>query len=87
MGTDPFTIESFYRHVREGRLTAVRCVNCNLKLLPPRPLCPRCLSTAMEWIELKGKGRIITFTVITRRLESSRIRPPTSTLWWSSTGG
>jgi len=62
--SEPFTIESFYRHVGEGRLTAARCLNCDSMLLPPRPLCPVCLASDMEWLELGGKGKVKTFTVI-----------------------
>lgn len=33
-------------------------------LLPPRPLCPLCLSSDLEWLELGGRGKVKTFTVI-----------------------
>lgn len=75
-GSEPFTIESFYRHIGEGRLTAARCLRCDSTLLPPRPLCPRCLSADMEWIQLGGRGRVETFTVIHVAPEEFRDQVP-----------
>ncbi len=33
-------------------------------IIPPRPYCPDCRSSEGEWRELKGSGRILTYTVI-----------------------
>jgi uncharacterized OB-fold protein len=60
----PFTIDQFYRFVGEKRLMAAKCKNCGLLLVPPRPMCMNCLSTDLEWAELKRRGRILTYTVI-----------------------
>ena len=60
----PFTIDQFYRFVGEKRLMAAKCKGCGLILVPPRPMCVNCLSTDLEWTELKPRGRILTYTVI-----------------------
>ena len=60
----PHTIESFYRFVGEGKLMASKCRECGRLILPPRPVCPHCHSTAMEWVQLSGRGKIKTYTVI-----------------------
>lgn len=62
--SNSFTIESFYKYIKEGELKVSRCVECCTSMLPPRPICPKCLSEKMEWVKLKGKGKIKTFTVI-----------------------
>ena len=59
-----FTIESFYNLAREGKLMAAKCSKCGTLLLPPRPVCTNCLSEDFEWVELKGKGKLLTYTVI-----------------------
>ena len=59
-----FTIESFYNLVKEGKLMAAKCNRCGTLLLPPRPVCTNCLSEDFEWVELKGKGKLLTYTVI-----------------------
>jgi len=60
----PLTVESFYKFVSERRLMAAKCVECGSVLLPPRPLCPRCYSSNLTWVQLKGVGKLETFTII-----------------------
>ena len=62
--THPFTIEQFYRFASQKRLMAARCSNCGNLLLPPRPMCPKCLSTDLTWVELEKRGKLLTYTVI-----------------------
>lgn len=60
----PFTIESFYSYIGQKRLMAAKCKNCGKLILPPRPVCPACYSKEMEWVQLSGKGKVETYTVI-----------------------
>jgi uncharacterized OB-fold protein len=60
----PFTIDSFYKFVSEGKLMAAKCGNCGTLLLPPKPVCAKCFSTDFRWIALKGKGNLLSYTVI-----------------------
>jgi uncharacterized OB-fold protein len=60
----PFTIEEFYRFAGEKRLMAARCSKCGELLLPPRPMCTKCLSTDLKWVELEKRGRLLTYTTI-----------------------
>jgi len=59
-----FTIESFYKLVGERKLTAAKCGECKSILLPPRPICPHCYSSNLTWFQLKGMGKLETFTTI-----------------------
>jgi len=59
-----FTIESFYKFVGEGKLMGAKCNKCGNVMLPPRPMCTQCFNKEMKWIELKPKGRLLTYTVI-----------------------
>jgi uncharacterized OB-fold protein len=59
-----FTIESFYKFVSEGKLMAAKCSKCGTLLLPPKPVCTKCFSTAFRWVELRGKGKLLSYTVI-----------------------
>lgn len=43
---------------------ASRCQKCRRLFLPPRPLCINCHSNKMEWVQLKGRGKLVTFTLI-----------------------
>jgi len=60
----PFTIESFYAFIGEKRLMAAKCDDCETLLLPPRPVCTKCFSTDLKWVELKKGGKLLTYTVI-----------------------
>lgn len=59
-----FTIESFYKFVSKRKIMAAKCNKCGTLLLPPRPVCTKCLSTDFKWVELRGKGKLLSYTVI-----------------------
>jgi len=59
-----FTIESFYKLVGKKRLMAAKCEKCGALLLPPRPLCSKCFSKDLRWVELGKKGKLVSYTVI-----------------------
>ena len=61
---EPFTIEQFYKFLQQGKLMAGKCVKCGKVHLPPRPLCSNCYSTEFNWVQVSGKGKLITYTVI-----------------------
>jgi len=60
----PFTIESFYSLIAERKLMAAKCKRCGKLLVPPRPMCTDCYSKDLEWTQLKGEGKLLTYTVI-----------------------
>jgi hypothetical protein len=64
MAESPFTIEEFYKFAAKKRLMAARCNKCGNLLLPPRPMCTKCLSTDLKWVELEKRGKLLTYTVI-----------------------
>jgi len=59
-----FGIESFYKFGGEGKLMGAKCNKCGEVMLPPRPVCTKCYSKDLGWIELKGQGKLLTYTVI-----------------------
>ncbi|HML02286.1 MAG TPA: Zn-ribbon domain-containing OB-fold protein [Candidatus Bathyarchaeia archaeon] len=60
----PFTIESFYKFVKEKKVMEAQCSKCGQLILPPRPMCPKCLSKDLEWKESPKQGKLLTYTVI-----------------------
>jgi uncharacterized protein len=64
MSQEPFTIEQFYKFMQQQKLMAGRCLKCKKIHLPPRPLCDNCLSQEFEWVSISGKGKLLTYTVI-----------------------
>lgn len=62
--TEAFTIEQFYKFMSQGKLMAGKCSKCGKIHLPPRPLCDNCYSQAFTWMQIRGKGKLLTYTVI-----------------------
>lgn len=60
----PFTIESFYKFIEEGKLLGAKCSKCGKLLVPPKPMCPECFSKDLKWKELPKQGKLLTYTVI-----------------------
>ena len=64
MAAEPFTIEQFYKFLMQGKLMAGKCQKCGKIHLPPRPLCDNCYGTEFQWLQVSGKGKLVTYTVI-----------------------
>jgi uncharacterized OB-fold protein len=64
MATLPFTVASFNQFLREKKLMASRCPQCNALYLPPRAICPKCHGDQLEWVETSGKGKLAAFTSV-----------------------
>ena len=60
----PFTIDQFYKFLSQNKLMGSKCRKCGKLHLPPRPLCDDCYGQDFEWIELSGKGKLLTYTII-----------------------
>ncbi len=41
-----------------------KCQRCGALFSPPRPICVKCHSKEMKWVEMKGKGKLAAFTAI-----------------------
>ncbi len=62
-------ISEFFQNLRHGKLTTTRCRRCNQLLWPPRIVCPNCLSSELDWVDLGKEGELYAFTEV-------RIGPP-----------
>jgi len=60
----PFTVEQFYTFLGQHKLMAGKCMKCGKIHLPPRPMCDNCFSQDFEWVNVSGKGKLVTYTVI-----------------------
>lgn len=58
--------QPFWEAAKEERLTVQRCRACNRLVWYPREFCPHpsCFSDDLEWVDVSGKGRLHTFTII-----------------------
>ena len=65
-GTVSFTSISrtndFVGYLEQGKVMGTKCKGCGLKFFPPRADCYQCLSSDMEWFEVAGKGKLLTYS-------------------------
>ena len=67
-GTVSFTAEAkavdFVNFLEQGKVMTTRCRDCGNVYFPPKMDCPMCNSSDVDWLEVKGKGKLITFTTV-----------------------
>ena len=68
-------VERFFEALKDGKLLATKCKRCGEKYFPPQASCPNCGSSDMEWIEVNGYGRLLTYTVVKVKPESYQKYP------------
>ena len=61
----PFSDISYEQFLNEEKLMGSRCKGCETQYVPPRSICVDCYRSDMEWVEMKGKGKLAAFTCIT----------------------
>ncbi|UCG65181.1 MAG: Zn-ribbon domain-containing OB-fold protein [Deltaproteobacteria bacterium] len=54
----------FVTYLEQGKVMATRCKKCETMYFPPQVDCPKCLSNAMEWSQVKGRGKLLTYGVV-----------------------
>lgn len=58
------TTAAYEQFLNDKKIMASKCMKCGVVHFPPRPICPACSGTEMEWKEIEGKGRLVAYTVI-----------------------
>ena len=65
-GTVSFTsitkTNDFVDYLEKGKVNGTRCKTCGLVFFPPRADCHQCLSNNMEWFEVNGTGKLVTYS-------------------------
>jgi len=51
------------KSVGDGKVRAYRCRNCDHKQVDIQVFCPKCASGNLELIDVKGEGRVLTYTI------------------------
>ena len=64
MTARPFNDIAYNQFLNEEKLMGCRCRKCGECYVPPRPLCVKCFSPDLEWIEVRGAGKLVAFTSI-----------------------
>lgn len=65
-GTVSFTsfskVNDFVEYLEKGKVAGTRCKSCGKVFFPPRADCHQCLSSDMEWFEVTGMGKLVTYS-------------------------
>ena len=60
----PFNDNSYQQFLKEGKIMGSKCEKCGAQYVPPRSICRKCKSIKMQWVQLKGEGKLAAFTRI-----------------------
>jgi len=67
-GTVSFTsiskVNNFIGHLEEGKVMGTKCNKCGKLFFPPRADCCHCLSSDIQWFEVRGKGKLVTYSTL-----------------------
>jgi uncharacterized OB-fold protein len=55
-------VNDFVGHLDEGRVTGTRCKDCGEVFFPPRADCYKCLTSNMEWFDVSGTGKLVSYS-------------------------
>jgi hypothetical protein len=64
MDESKLTTAVYNQFLGEGKLMGSKCKRCGTLYLPLRPICGKCHGSEMELVEMKGKGKLIAFSMI-----------------------
>lgn len=60
------TNRPFWEAAKGHKLSVQRCRDCSIYIFFPRPFCPNCYSANLEWVEVSGRGKVYSFTIVRR---------------------
>jgi uncharacterized OB-fold protein len=65
-GTVSFTkttrVNDFIDYLEQGKVMYTHCKTCNADFFPPRADCAGCLESQMEWREVSGTGKLVSYS-------------------------
>ena len=65
-GTVSFTAitktNDFVDYLEKGKVMGTKCKDCGALYFPPRSDCSKCLDSNMEWFQVSGTGKLMSFS-------------------------
>ena len=65
-GTVTFTstskVNDFIDRLEQGKVSGTRCKDCGTRFFPPRADCYKCLTSNMDWFDVEGTGKLLTYS-------------------------
>ncbi len=69
-------ISRFLAELKEGKIFARRCTNCERILVPPRMYCEKCFRPTDEWVQIKDTGTVNTYSISHVGTDAMRLKTP-----------
>ena len=54
--------QRFWDALMQGRFLVTRCARCDHSSFPPKPICPICWATDINWSEVDTTGQVYSWT-------------------------
>jgi len=64
MANPPVSVLNYKKFLAQEKIMGTKCKKCNNVDLPARPLCSKCTSPDVDWVQMKGTGKVVAFTTI-----------------------
>ena len=65
-GTVSFTsiskVNDFVDYLEKDRVMCTKCKDCGRIFFPPRADCCDCLTSNMDWVDVAGRGKLVSFS-------------------------
>jgi uncharacterized protein len=58
------TFKEYNEALKENKLLGLKCQDCGSITIPPKMVCRKCTSPNLEVVQMKGNGKIQTFTTV-----------------------
>lgn len=68
---DPIN-SGFFKGLSEKRLPIQKCARCGNLQFYPKPICVKCSSVELDWVDTSGEGTIYSLTSINRVIMNSK---------------
>ncbi len=60
--TSKAKVSPFIDFLFQGKFMTTKCTQCQRCFFPPQMDCPYCLSSNVEWVEIRGKGTLLSYS-------------------------
>ncbi|HXW37373.1 MAG TPA: Zn-ribbon domain-containing OB-fold protein [Nitrososphaerales archaeon] len=74
--TSGVAISRFLDGLKEGEVWARRCNSCGRTIVPPRMYCEECFRPTDDWVRVKDRGTVSTFSISYVNADASRRKTP-----------
>ncbi|MBW2057405.1 MAG: Zn-ribbon domain-containing OB-fold protein [Deltaproteobacteria bacterium] len=57
-------VDGFVHRLRQGKVSGSRCRQCGTTYFPPRADCCACMSSEMDWFDVVGEGKLVSYSTL-----------------------